>query len=133
MNARDRLNKRGLICHYCGSAPGVTADHIIPRVLGGPTNAWNLVPACRTCNNDKGGMWPTHECEKCRAAINRFCSTPELVQIALKTYVAKARILQKNIDMMEARIPDLKANKEIVLGLHEYIYQLTQQTTDSTI
>ena len=28
-------------------------DHVIPKVLGGPTVPWNLVTACRDCNLKK--------------------------------------------------------------------------------
>lgn len=40
-------------CVYCG-APFEHADHIWPSSKGGPDEAWNLVPACASCNSSKG-------------------------------------------------------------------------------
>ena len=64
---RRRLNPRRLTrlaiylrddfrCCYCNAdlrhAPtgGITLDHVIPRCLGGSSNAENLVTACEPCN-----------------------------------------------------------------------------------
>jgi len=30
-----------------------TRDHVIPRYSGGPTEAWNMVAVCSTCNTKK--------------------------------------------------------------------------------
>ena len=46
-------------CMYCGrKTQDPTIDHVIPRHLGG-THTWNnLVTACVTCNQRKGGKTP---------------------------------------------------------------------------
>ncbi len=44
---------RGL-CAYCGSAAGLSVDHLLPRSRGGPDAADNAVLACRNCNSSKG-------------------------------------------------------------------------------
>lgn len=36
-------------CHWCGDAAD-TADHVIPKALGGTDEPSNLVAACRRCN-----------------------------------------------------------------------------------
>ncbi|WP_026118987.1 HNH endonuclease [Nocardiopsis ganjiahuensis] len=36
-------------CHWC-PAPATTADHLVPRSLGGLTTLDNYVPSCRPCN-----------------------------------------------------------------------------------
>jgi len=41
-------------CVYCGSRENLTLDHVIPKTLGGRTDSTNLVPACGTCNLQKG-------------------------------------------------------------------------------
>jgi 5-methylcytosine-specific restriction enzyme A len=44
------------ICHYCGKkfpVDELTMDHLIPLVRGGKSIKANLVPACKTCNNNK--------------------------------------------------------------------------------
>ncbi len=40
-------------CGYCGEK-ATSLDHIIPRFRSGSSNRNNLIPACRTCNADKG-------------------------------------------------------------------------------
>lgn len=44
-------------CQYCGKHAGqMTADHVLPKTLGGDDSWENLVCACRECNNKKGGQ-----------------------------------------------------------------------------
>ncbi len=48
-------------CQYCGQrypAEDLTFDHVIPQVQGGETTWENIVTACLTCNNLKGGRTP---------------------------------------------------------------------------
>ncbi|MXW46641.1 MAG: HNH endonuclease [Gammaproteobacteria bacterium] len=42
-------------CYYCGSKSNLCADHLIPRMRGGPDASDNLISACRSCNSSKGG------------------------------------------------------------------------------
>lgn len=43
-------------CFYCGSDPGadLTLDHLVPRSRGGTDSLANLLPACKSCNAEKG-------------------------------------------------------------------------------
>lgn len=44
------------ICHYCGGKfkpAQLTMDHVIPLARGGTSAKGNLVPACRSCNENK--------------------------------------------------------------------------------
>lgn len=43
-------------CAYCRTRPGTTLDHIWPKSRGGPGAAWNIVPACKPCNQRKGDL-----------------------------------------------------------------------------
>lgn len=48
-------------CAYCGIPISVkdgsaTLDHVVPRASGGTSRFTNAIPACNTCNNDKGNM-----------------------------------------------------------------------------
>lgn len=51
------LNRDGWICVYCGKAlegSDATADHIIPKDMGGEDVESNLVACCRSDNGRKG-------------------------------------------------------------------------------
>lgn len=41
-------------CSYCGGTEHLALDHIIPKAVGGPDVADNLIYACRSCNSSKG-------------------------------------------------------------------------------
>lgn len=49
------------ICPYClneFSLKKATVDHIIPKSRGGSSESYNLVWACKRCNNEKGALTP---------------------------------------------------------------------------
>ena len=46
------LKRDGYQCAYC-PARATTADHIIPKALGGTDHQENLVAACQPCNSGK--------------------------------------------------------------------------------
>ena len=48
---KEQWNNR---CVYCGSTDNLTIDHIRPKTKGGRDEAKNLVPACQSCNHQKG-------------------------------------------------------------------------------
>ena len=56
---RDRSWRRSLhaltqgSCLYCGS-PSESIDHVLPRSRGGCSTTENCVPACLSCNGQKG-------------------------------------------------------------------------------
>lgn len=41
-------------CAYCGEKHPKTLDHVFPKALGGTDDIYNLVPACFSCNVNKG-------------------------------------------------------------------------------
>ncbi|MBI4650044.1 HNH endonuclease [Candidatus Desantisbacteria bacterium] len=48
-------------CYYCGckfSSDELTMDHIVPLSRGGKSTKGNVVPCCKTCNNEKKYMTP---------------------------------------------------------------------------
>ncbi|MFW0790092.1 HNH endonuclease [Gordonia sp. CPCC 205333] len=46
----------GRVCHLCGREGATTADHVIPRSKGGADALFNLRPAHRRCNQQRGDM-----------------------------------------------------------------------------
>ena len=55
-------NKRAVgSCHYClHNFPPVdlTMDHVVPLSRGGKTTRGNVVPCCKTCNEQKKNLLP---------------------------------------------------------------------------
>jgi 5-methylcytosine-specific restriction enzyme A len=49
------------LCHYCLKKfvfKDLTLDHVVPLARGGTTSPGNVVPACRSCNKNKGVETP---------------------------------------------------------------------------
>ena len=44
----------GGFCAYCRCNRATTVDHLKPKSKGGSSLRSNLIPACRSCNADKG-------------------------------------------------------------------------------
>lgn len=58
MEIRDR---HGDLCYWCGIEDhDLVMDHYIPFVRGGPTEVWNGVPSCQSCNSQKRDKMPDH-------------------------------------------------------------------------
>lgn len=53
---RPILDFYGKRCAYCGSPDDIEIDHVIPITRGGVHEPGNVVPACRSCNRDKGNQ-----------------------------------------------------------------------------
>ena len=54
---RDVWHKSGGVCAHCGRRPtspkSKTVDHYIPQAFGGTNDQRNLMPLCRTCNQNR--------------------------------------------------------------------------------
>ena len=61
LSNRELFHRDRQICAYCGdefSTQRLTRDHVVPVSQGG-TDIWmNVVTACRSCNQRKGGRTP---------------------------------------------------------------------------
>lgn len=51
-----RFDFFGNCCFYCHSSLKLTVDHDIPLSRGGSNEIWNILPACRACNSQKGSL-----------------------------------------------------------------------------
>ncbi len=48
-------------CHYCRRhvpPAELTMDHVVPIIRGGRTTRGNVVPCCKSCNNEKRHLLP---------------------------------------------------------------------------
>lgn len=43
-------------CAYCGERPATSIDHVIPLSRGGRHSIGNILPACGSCNSQKGTL-----------------------------------------------------------------------------
>jgi 5-methylcytosine-specific restriction endonuclease McrA len=60
LTKRNVLKRDHGTCQYCGSRHGeMTADHVVPKAMGGSDSWENLVCACSGCNARKGNRTPT--------------------------------------------------------------------------
>lgn len=59
MGHLNRLKRYGwkMECVFCG-ARAVTADHLLPKSRGGPTDLDNMRPCCAECNQAKANLTP---------------------------------------------------------------------------
>lgn len=56
----QKRKERGL-CAHCGKTVDpseITMDHIVPISRGGKSAKGNIVPSCKTCNNEKKHLTP---------------------------------------------------------------------------
>ena len=62
-------------CCFCG-APATSLDHLKSKHKGGCSNFYNLAPACRRCNAQKGSenlqLWYERQSFFCRERLDRI-------------------------------------------------------------
>lgn len=89
-------------CAYCGdqfSPRDLSCDHVVPRVQGGPDVWTNVVTACRSCNQRKGGRRP----EQTRGMQLLFVPYAPCLW---EHFILSARgIMADQMDFLAARLP----------------------------
>ena len=59
LTRKNILRRDAYKCAYCGRSDlPLTIDHVVPKAKGGYDSWENLVCACTSCNNRKGGRTP---------------------------------------------------------------------------
>lgn len=103
INAIDMLTKRSNLeyfrkileeitdytCFYCGGSiknASIEVDHVIPWSYIHNDNLWNLVLACRACNNSKRDRLPEKSFINCLIERNENWKQIPDMQIEMKTY-----------------------------------------------
>lgn len=74
-------------CQYCGKRvprDDITYDHVIPRSKGGRTTWENIVIACLTCNQRKGGRTPEQAGMKLRTQPVKPKRLPDTFRISFR-------------------------------------------------
>lgn len=70
-------------CVYCLSGDSLTMEHIHPMSRGGDHSAWNVAPACRSCNVRK----------RARTLDEWLAASPQLDGEAVRARIAKALLV----------------------------------------
>ena len=78
-----RSNLRGFVltrdsgrCVYCGDNKHLTMDHVVPKSSVGADRHWNIVTACKTCNDSKDAHVVSEWLEHCgRASVRHRASS----------------------------------------------------------
>ena len=106
IGVRDERRKFEGKCIYCGVV-ATSVDHLIPRLVGGPDSADNLVAACRRCNSSKGARdlfdW---------AARKRFfplLATRRYLVLAWR-WCERAGVLDASLDALRRLDPPFRTN-----------------------
>ena len=90
--------KKNPTCAYC-SAEGSVSDHLIPRLRGGPEDADNHVPACRSCNSSKGSK-----------DVFAWAASKGFFPLEIgKRYIRLAWLWSSRMGLLDASIDDLRA------------------------
>jgi 5-methylcytosine-specific restriction endonuclease McrA len=89
------LDRDGASCVWC-SRPlalgdrALTFEHVVPRLKGGPAWAENEVPACRTCNRQRGHAAPSAWLEeRLRRGLRPRPEVVERALLALRDAIAE--------------------------------------------
>ena len=77
-----RANLRGFVltrddgrCVYCGATKHLTMDHVVPKSMSGADRHWNIVAACKKCNDSKDAGEVSQWMERCtRASVRKRAS-----------------------------------------------------------
>lgn len=89
------------LCLYCGeSFPDhqLSRDHVIPIVQGGKDTWTNVVAACKSCNNKKGGHTPEQ-------ANMRLIAVPFQPTYAEYVFLKGKSILADQMEFLSAHFP----------------------------
>jgi 5-methylcytosine-specific restriction endonuclease McrA len=99
-SVKDRISegKAELSCYICGwhaprrsDKPGIAIqfEHLWPSSLGGNSCFENLLPACNTCNQEKGAMILWHTAHVSSFVLKPNPSTNELTAISRREKIAQ--------------------------------------------
>ncbi len=81
----------GGFCAYCRCERATTLDHLKPKSKGGSSLRSNLIPACKTCNHDKGSEhWLTW--------FKRQSFYNETAKELIEEWISNKRFIEEELD-----------------------------------
>jgi hypothetical protein len=79
----------GCACVWCGAkveeGTQLTLDHVIPHSEGGPNDDWNLVTACKRCNDSRGARSAREFSKVVAAYVNHGVLARRILQHVVRT------------------------------------------------
>ena len=116
-----RSNLRGFVltrdggrCVYCESSQNLTLDHVVPKSMSGADRHWNVVAACKTCNDSKDASEVSDWLEHCgRASVRERASST----LAYVKRLAAGKVKLNALAATNVVAPAL-ASKLESMGLH---------------
>ena len=81
----------GGFCAYCRCNRATTLDHLKPKSKGGSSLRSNLIPACRTCNADKGS-------ESWLVWVQRQQFYNIVAQELIEEWISNKRFIEEELD-----------------------------------
>ena len=81
----------GGLCCYCRSNRATSLDHVKPKSKGGSSLRSNLLPACKSCNHDKGS----------RHWLDWFKEQPfynETAKELIEEWISNKRFIEEELD-----------------------------------
>lgn len=101
LSNRELFHRDRNLCAYCireFPAQRLTRDHVVPLSQGGRDTWMNVVTACRSCNQDKGGHTP----EQARMEL---AYAPYIPNKAEYLILCNRRILADQMDFLARHVP----------------------------
>jgi len=103
LSNRELFHRDRHICAYCGgefSGQRLTRDHVLPVSQGGIDQWMNVVTACRSCNQVKGGRTPEQ-------AKMELLFAPYVPNKAEYLILCNRRILVDQMDFLAQHVPSV--------------------------
>lgn len=100
----------GGLCAYCRCNRADTLDHCKPKSKGGSSLRSNLIPACRSCNADKGS-------ESWLGWFQRQAFYNLVAQELIEEWISNKRFIEEDLDESTYYRAEIRPNESTVRGV----------------
>jgi len=100
----------GGLCAYCRCNRATTVDHLKPKCKGGSSLRSNLIPACRSCNHDKGS-------ESWLVWFQRQSFYNTVAQELIEEWISNKRFIEEELDEPINNRTTFRTNESPLRGL----------------
>jgi len=100
----------GGLCAYCRCNRATTVDHLKPKCKGGSSLRSNLIPACHSCNHDKGS-------ESWLVWFQRQSFYNTVAQELIEEWISNKRFIEEELDEPINNRTTFRTNESPLRGL----------------